>query len=172
MPSQINRSKKVKTSRRTAGRFKNFRSGFNVSMTTAALFALVFGGIGGYMIRGSHAATDGCVYNVYSTGLQHQYVHCVQDLQYVLDNWHATTTYGHHINQDGYYGSDTKSEVVQFQKFAKISQDGVAGNNTWLWLCDAASFDHFQYDDVGCTVKWKGIMKCPYNPQTGVSKKC
>ncbi len=35
------------------------------------------------------------------------------------------------LDQDGVFGSDTKTSIQEFQKYAKLNVDGIVGENTW-----------------------------------------
>jgi len=135
------------------------------SVIIALVFVLIFGGIGVYHIVNSNASSADCVYYTYSIQLQNEYVGCVKDLQYVLDNWRAApedSGIGPYLTQDGSYGPNTQRQVEYFQKWVGIHQDGIAGENTWYWLCDAAAYTHFKYDNVGCVARWPHMMAHPY----------
>lgn len=110
------------------------------------LFALVFIGLGGYIVGKSYASNSPspagsylCFDHTWSEaidgGSKHQ---CVQDIQVMLDDTdHAG------LARDGNFGSDTNAAVVAYQEKYLVGQypkscdqaDGVIGSCTSNSLC-------------------------------------
>jgi peptidoglycan hydrolase-like protein with peptidoglycan-binding domain len=101
----------------------------------AILLVVIVGvaAIGTYMLVASRAAT--CRAYTWSVGKSNV---CVQEIQRITNaagarHWHYAGSAV--ITTDGSFGPMTKAQVVAFQRFGRLSADGVVGPNTWTALC-------------------------------------
>jgi hypothetical protein len=142
----------------------------NKSLLSVVLFVLVFGGAGVYFLNKSDAASPSeCVYYTYSTADEGEDLSCVQQLQLILNSWHAANP-GHHgisLATDGDYGPLTEQDVKDFQSWNNyeptinaeydtyhLTVDGVVGSNTWHQLCAAGDEIGYNIRAVGCRARW------------------
>jgi hypothetical protein len=128
----------------------------------AICFCLIFGGLGGYLIRSSFAASAnyGCAPNTYSQGSSGT---CVKVIQEIINQVVSSTLPHpgmHSLNVDGDYGPLTFSDVKLLQKdtgFPASEQDGTVGPYTWdhalcrdvsvlgpLWLNSQANCQRYE----------------------------
>lgn len=123
-----------------------------------AVFILAFGGIGGWTLRNSFAATS-CVANTYRQG---SYGHCVSDIQFMLVNAHyaGKDCYGDSLSgiqpQDQSFGPKTAHHVYCFQiYYGNLIGNSVVNAGTWRGLCHTSySTGHYGvWADVGCSAK-------------------
>jgi len=134
----------------------------HTNLAILAAFMLVFVGLGAWFVNHSEAAGPPCVSRVFyyyepgTIGSQ-----CVKDLQQMLHNiGDYYYTYNGFSNSgiyppDGVYGSATRTQVVDFQKFSKFpksGQDGEVGPYTWSYLCtdDSQTGGTSVYKNAGC----------------------
>ena len=101
-----------------------------------AILALVIVGVaafGTYRLVASNAAT--C--KTYNWSINKSGT-CVKNIQRITNaagarHWHYSGSAV--LVVDGKFGPLTKAQVIAFQKFGKLSQDGIVGPNTWAVLC-------------------------------------
>lgn len=104
---------------------------------TLAIFVIVFGGLGTYLLNQSHALTTNkayCVANTYGGSVKNG--QCVKNIQRILNAIGVSSYYTGAV--DGVYGTKTKGAVVNYQRSWGLSQDGIVGPKTWAQLCYTA----------------------------------
>jgi|SRR5580700_4612839 hypothetical protein len=114
----------------------------NRTVIAALLFCLVFGGVGGYLVRSSFADDFSCAPNTYEEGSEGVCVKVIQEIvnQAVASNLPHSGAYK--LTVDGDYGPLTAKAVLELQRdtvrdgYPSNEIDGVAGPNTWHYtLC-------------------------------------
>jgi hypothetical protein len=75
-----------------------------------------------------------CTKRVYKKGSRST---CVKHAQILLNYFikQGAPEGGSSLTEDGIFGTNTQKAVKGFQKYWKLSQDGVIGNETWRVLC-------------------------------------
>jgi hypothetical protein len=131
-----------------------------------ALVMLVFGGIGGYYLASSHAATTTSCFTYakqnhgfwsgqgYQTHNSFQ-GNCVHDIQTIVNfqlYGYRYSTNGSRIGTDGQYGPQTANAVMTMQRYYKghgfpsVTVDGAAGIQTFSdMLCREQSYKDNSY---------------------------
>jgi len=118
-------------------------------------FLLLFISVGTYAVEHSSADSGYCVNYGYDASLSGQYIGCVQNLQFVLNQWNAKTGAGISVTQSGHYDATTAQAVADFQHWATLQGltvpiDGKMGSGTWSALCLEANRLQYNYDGIGC----------------------
>jgi hypothetical protein len=120
---------------------------FKKEVLIAVVFALIFGGVGGYLVKGSHAEGAGCVTETFKNNSYfiNTYEPCVNDAQGMLNSMHYASGVTPLISTDGYFGPQTEGAVRDFQNaFMERSEvTGVMNPVTWNSLC---SYDNIVKD--------------------------
>lgn len=135
------------------------RKSKRANIVTLAIVVLVFGGVGTYLVKKSHAinfnaycpssSTEGWGYN--TSG------YCVQQIKAdfnalgnpVNSNWRFPYSLdASDSNWSSYAAADTR----WFQSNWHIRVDGIFGRNTWFYMCVSLNNHHLgdRFDDSGC----------------------
>ena len=127
-----------------------------------SLFVLASVGLGGLFIAKSIASSSphDCVLRQYSYAPT-KYYWCVAQLQNSLQIVHHYHSVVLSPGVDGYYGTNTRSAVYSFQRYARIGYDGVAGPQTWSYLCSSMSVSGNK-ELYGSTWYWR-VRNALYN---------
>lgn len=120
--------------------FKN-QQGFSQHLLLPILVIVAVAGIGGYVLTRSRAASSACVYNNYALNTSGT---CVKNIQLLVNHFclfaYQKENPCKQIAVDGQFGSQTKTQVLLFQKWSglhvRLTQDGIVGPNTWSQLCE------------------------------------
>jgi len=158
-------TKRSKTVKKSAKNNKNQPKVFTAirrlsrtaQISIAAVFVLVFGGIGTYLITQSYAASNCTSYN-YRYGSSGTCVKYIQQIQNGLskalagEKKHGYTISGSQLDADGAFGTLTKSKVVRYQHYAGLSADGIVGVKTWTSMCSTIGTIHKLKLATGSTI--------------------
>jgi peptidoglycan hydrolase-like protein with peptidoglycan-binding domain len=93
----------------------------------------------------------GCTAYQYSSG---GYASCVGQIQRMLNGINQTygSLYGGYgLAVDNAFGPNTRTQVVRYQGWARLTADGIVGANTWGKLCFHAGQVNFAYPSSGAT---------------------
>lgn len=99
----------------------------------------------------SGTSNKGCNAYQYSRG---GYSSCIAAIQRMLNgvNLSYGSSYGGYgLTVDNSFGANTDTQVRRFQKFARVTSDGIVGRNTWNQLCFYAGQVNFNYGSSGAT---------------------
>ncbi|MCA9348892.1 peptidoglycan-binding protein [Candidatus Saccharibacteria bacterium] len=106
----------------------------HIGLLIISVLVVVFVGGAAYKIRQTsiQANAAGCVDYSYRKGSKSN---CVIYAQRLL-NWHLSKESRNALVEDGYFGNQTLSKVLTFQKSRGLTADGVIGpKQTWPALC-------------------------------------